>query len=203
MAMDKQALRKAIIKASLEIGSELGEEGLTMRGIAARLGVSATALYQHFESKSEILEEVRVHAARTLHKELRLCAHISDPVDRMIAFTERYVVFARQNPWMYKVMSEQEPDWEQLSAEQREDITGPLLLARRGLQDGLDASRWRDGFNVDKSSMQMWTAVHGLCNLLNAGRLSEQHPFMPIYDQDQFISDFVRHLVESFKKEGS
>ena len=199
--MDKQALRRAIIRTSLDIGAELGEEGLTMRGIASRLGVSATALYQHFESKSEILEEVRVHAARTLHKELSLCSHIVDPVDRMIAFTERYVVFARQNPWMYKVMSEQEPDWENLSAEQREDIVGPLLLARRGLQDGLDQGRWREGFNVEKTSMQLWTGVHGLCVLLIAGRLSEQHPFMPIHNQDQFIADFVRHLVESFTKE--
>lgn len=201
MAMDKHVLRKAIIKASLEIGTELGEEGLTMRGIAARLGVSATALYQHFESKSDILEEVRVHAARTLHKELRLCAHISDPVDRMVAFTERYVVFARQNPWMYKVMTEQEPNWEELSPEQREDTTGPLLLARQGLQDGLEAGRWRENFSVDNSSMQMWTAVHGLCALLNAGRLSENHPFMPIKDQDEFITGFVRHLIMSFEKE--
>jgi len=172
-----------------------------MRGIAARLGVSATALYQHFESKSDILEEVRVHAARTLHKELRLCAHISDPVDRMVAFTERYVVFARQNPWMYKVMTEQEPNWEELSPEQREDTTGPLLLARQGLQDGLEAGRWRENFSVDNSSMQMWTAVHGLCVLLNAGRLSENHPFMPIKDQDEFITGFVRHLIMSFEKE--
>ena len=46
----RSGLRQAIIQASLELGQELGEEGLTMRGIASRLGVSATALYQHFES---------------------------------------------------------------------------------------------------------------------------------------------------------
>jgi AcrR family transcriptional regulator len=37
-----------------------------MRGIAARLGVSATALYQHFESKASILREIRLYGADLL-----------------------------------------------------------------------------------------------------------------------------------------
>ena len=55
--IQRAGLRQGIIQTSLEIGSELGEEGLTMRGIAARLGVSATALYQHFGITAERLAE--------------------------------------------------------------------------------------------------------------------------------------------------
>ena len=41
-----------------------------MRGIAARLGVSATALYQHFENKASILREIRLYGADLLQTEV-------------------------------------------------------------------------------------------------------------------------------------
>ena len=57
-------LKEAIIRVSVELGSQLGEEGLTMRAIAKRLGISATALYQHFDSKAAILQEIRLYGLR-------------------------------------------------------------------------------------------------------------------------------------------
>lgn len=200
MGHDRQMLREAIIKTSLEIGSQLGEEGLTMRGIASRLGVSATALYQHFDSKSEILEEVRVHGARLLYGELNASAHIDNPVERLVSFTERYIVFARANPWLYKVIAEQEARWDELNDEQREAITAPLILVRSCLAEGAEKGAWKEGFNIELGSLQMWTAVHGMCSLLIAGRLAEQHPYMPVKDQGAFVNSFVRHLIGSFCK---
>ena len=46
MTRSRPELRQAIIQASVDIGSQLGEEGLTMRGIAARLGISPATLYR-------------------------------------------------------------------------------------------------------------------------------------------------------------
>jgi AcrR family transcriptional regulator len=47
--------RDEIVSAALAIVSETGLEGLTMKGIAAQIGVSDAALYRHFKNKSEIL----------------------------------------------------------------------------------------------------------------------------------------------------
>jgi AcrR family transcriptional regulator len=47
--------RSEIVNAALAIISEAGLEGLTMKGIAARVGVSDAALYRHFRNKSDIL----------------------------------------------------------------------------------------------------------------------------------------------------
>ena len=91
-----------------------------MRGIASRLGVSATALYQHFDSKADILEEVRVHGIKMLHGELASSVHLEDPADRIIALCRGYIIFARTNPWLYKLIAEQEADWDELNDEQRE-----------------------------------------------------------------------------------
>ncbi len=63
-------LREAIIEASLAIGTEVGEAGVTMRRIGGRLGVSATALYQHFESKEALLRELRLYGLMRLRETL-------------------------------------------------------------------------------------------------------------------------------------
>ena len=57
---DVDAFREAIIGASLELGQALGEDGVTMRAIATKLGTSATTLYTCFESKAAIMRELRM-----------------------------------------------------------------------------------------------------------------------------------------------
>src|SRR5690606_8071818 len=100
-------LREAIIQTSLELGSQLGEEGLTMRGIASRLGVSATALYQHFESKASILREIRAYGIDLLYDAISPALEENgDPVEMLRDVTRRYINFARQNKWLYSVLME-------------------------------------------------------------------------------------------------
>ena len=48
--------RDCILDAALEVFSERGFEGATVRQIAAKVGVSDPALYAHFKSKQEIFE---------------------------------------------------------------------------------------------------------------------------------------------------
>ena len=83
VASTQTSLKEAIVRAAIELGTELGEEGLTMRGIAARLGVSATALYQHFEGKASILRAIRFHGLSLLNKELAPAFTLDDPVEAL------------------------------------------------------------------------------------------------------------------------
>jgi TetR/AcrR family transcriptional regulator, tetracycline repressor protein len=50
--------RERIAAAAMEIIDEIGVEKLTMRAVAARLDVSAMALYHHVEDKDELLRLV-------------------------------------------------------------------------------------------------------------------------------------------------
>lgn len=47
--------QKEIITAAMDIISERGMEGLTMKNIASRVGFSDAAVYRHFKSKSYLL----------------------------------------------------------------------------------------------------------------------------------------------------
>jgi AcrR family transcriptional regulator len=48
--------RREILDAALAIADEKGLEAVTMRAVAARIGVTAMALYPHVQSKDELLD---------------------------------------------------------------------------------------------------------------------------------------------------
>ncbi len=50
--------KAAIVQAALDLLDEAGMDGLTVRALAARLGVQAPALYWHVRSKQALLDEM-------------------------------------------------------------------------------------------------------------------------------------------------
>lgn len=195
----RAGLREAIIKTSLAIGSELGEEGLTMRGIASRLGVSATALYQHFESKAAILHEIRVFGADLLQREvIDAVASLPDPIARLHAMADNYVMFARTHPWLYSVLFENEQiDYGSMSPDQLSQFLRPLTVVRGWLREGLEQGKIRGGIDPDMTSIRMWAALHGVSSMLNSGRIDENHPAFPVHDQVTFLKGFTASVIRT------
>ena len=50
--------RPAIVTAALDLLDQVGLEGLTLRRLASALDVRAPALYWHFKSKQDLLDEM-------------------------------------------------------------------------------------------------------------------------------------------------
>jgi TetR/AcrR family transcriptional regulator, tetracycline repressor protein len=50
--------RRAIVSAAIEVLGEHGLDGVSLRAIAARLGIRQPGLYHHFASKAELLDAV-------------------------------------------------------------------------------------------------------------------------------------------------
>jgi AcrR family transcriptional regulator len=195
-------LREAIIQTSLELGSQLGEEGLTMRGIASRLGVSATALYQHFESKASILREIRVYGIDLLYDAISpALEQDGDPVEKLRDVTRRYINFAREKQWLYSVLMEHaQLEWTELAPEEIARSLRPLRAVREAMAAGKEAGVWREDVNLELAAFQLWASVHGLCSLLNNGRFNEKHPAFPIPDEKSLIEVFVDGCVRAFVK---
>ncbi|GAA1077016.1 TetR/AcrR family transcriptional regulator C-terminal domain-containing protein [Nocardiopsis composta] len=58
MGGERAVDRRTIVSAALELLEEVGLDGLTTRGLAARLQVKSPALYWHFRDKQELLDEM-------------------------------------------------------------------------------------------------------------------------------------------------
>jgi TetR/AcrR family transcriptional regulator, tetracycline repressor protein len=66
-----RGLTKAgIVQAALEVLDEAGVDGLTVRAVAARLGVRAPALYWHVRDKQDMLDEMATEIWRRVIAEL-------------------------------------------------------------------------------------------------------------------------------------
>lgn len=194
-------LREAIIQTSLELGSQLGEEGLTMRGIASRLGVSATALYQHFESKASILREIRVYGIDLLYEALQPAFQVQDPTLRLGEIIRRYIEFARANKWLYSILMEHDQlEWSELTEDEIRRSLRPLRAVQESMAMGQQQGVWRDDITIELASFQLWASVHGLCSLLNNGRFDEKHPAFPIPDESSLIEAYTHGLVRTLIK---
>jgi len=65
MALDRQV----ILKQAFCVLNEAGLDGLTLRRLAARLDVKAPAIYWHFKSKSDLLDEMATEVLRESYRE--------------------------------------------------------------------------------------------------------------------------------------
>ncbi len=198
------SLKDAIVRAAIELGTELGEEGLTMRGIAARLGVSATALYQHFEGKASILRAIRFHGLELMNRALAPAFDEAEPIDQIRQSALLYINFARSNPWLYSLLFEGEGvDHSSLTDNEREVISWSQVSIRKSFEQGRAAGKLRDDVNVKTAPYLLWAANHGLAMLMITGRISEQHPGFPVHSDDAFINAFVEGAVRGMLPVGA
>ncbi|WP_392675036.1 TetR/AcrR family transcriptional regulator C-terminal domain-containing protein [Streptomyces sp. LN785] len=58
--------RTEVLQAAIDLLDEVGMDGLTMRLLAARIGVRASALYRHYPSKQALLDAMVAHLALPL-----------------------------------------------------------------------------------------------------------------------------------------
>ena len=99
-------LERALVDTALQTIREEGVQGLTLRSVGARVGVSRTALYRHFDDKAALLARVAADGFRRLHGALAraLGQAAKTGADPLQAMAAAYVRFARANPSHYQTM---------------------------------------------------------------------------------------------------
>jgi len=166
-------LRRALLDQALATIRADGVDGLTLREIGARLGVSRTALYRHFADKRALLAAVATEGFRTLRQQL--VAAWEEGGKGRAAFESMgvaYVGFAVANPSHYRVMFGGFVDPKASEPELATEAAG----AFQALVDAL-ASLQRDAIMRDEDTVTMarfvWAVVHGVAMLGIDGQLRE------------------------------
>lgn len=162
-------LRRAeILEAAERIFVTCGYEGATIRKIADEVGLSSTALYMHFEDKSDIIVEICRDSISALMQQNRaLVERDMDPVARLRDMLAGYMRFALGNTNAYQLVF----------CDRRNDISVDKMhelsrLSREGYDLYLGAlvkiaaaGRLKSD-DTEAAAQVSWAAAHGLAALL-------------------------------------
>ena len=138
--------RDEILLAARELVERDGFEALTMRALAARVGMRAPSLYKHLPSKRELERNLVLAALEELGAALSAAAD-DEPLQAAAAAYRR---FALERPHLYRLLTER-PD----------GADGFELVAASPLLKALGSVR---------RARAAWAFFHGMVQLELAGR---------------------------------
>jgi AcrR family transcriptional regulator len=166
-------LRRVLLDEALATIRAEGVDGLTLREIGARAGVSRTALYRHFADKRALLAAVASEGFGTLRQQL--VAAWEDGGRGRTAFESMgvaYVQFAVANPSHYRVMFGGFVHTQTSEPELTVEADG----AFQALVDALAALQHDAVMRAEDTVLMarfVWAVVHGVAILGIDGQLPE------------------------------
>lgn len=100
------ALRRALLDAALQLATERGLGGFTLREVARQAGVSHAAPYAHFADKASLIEALAVEQFTALHDALQDARTRTqgDPLEKLKATGVAYVCFALEHVAAFRFM---------------------------------------------------------------------------------------------------
>ena len=165
-------LRAALLDSALEVLSESGVAGFSMREAARRAGVSQSAPKHHFGDARGLLGALATRAYRELCDRVEAVELVGRDVrERVAALSTEYVAFARDNRALFDLM------WRMTEF----DFNDPDLIeqkhrALRLLDRGLRGPDAQPPDNAPVRSYAVWSLVHGYTTLALEGAIDDDTP---------------------------
>ncbi len=169
-------LRPVLVDTAVELARTTGPDGVVLREVARRAGVSHNAAYRHFADRAALLAEVSSRAMADLERAMttRIDAVTStDPAtraqERLRECGRAYVDFALREPGLFEVAFS-DPDAPDTHTGQ--PATGPYVVLN-GVLDELVACGAVSPERRQGAEVACWAMVHGFADLHVHGPLRE------------------------------
>ena len=179
-------LREELVRHAVELAREKGPEGVVLREVARRAGVSHNAAYRHFADRDELLAEVAATGLHQLEEAMlrrlrpwRSMEPVARARRRLTEVGRAYVLFALSEPGLFDVAFSG-------PVMQQPQDSGPYALLGRVIDEiveagGMPAER-RPGAEVT-----CWSAVHGFAVLHLHGPLRK----MPARERERRLDQML------------
>lgn len=196
--MDGRSTREAAIEAARELLVDEGFVQLSMRRVAGRVGVSAPALYRHFDSKEALVWAVVAQGYRVFIDYLAGALAADSPLERFRECGRCYFRFAREQSGYYALIfgfSERDFGFRDIpdSVCQQGDVAFQMLVDR--IRECIDAKLFTDD-PPQSLALFVWAETHGLASLRLAGRISQ----LPDGAFDAEVERAIERLVHALRR---
>jgi AcrR family transcriptional regulator len=166
-------LKNALIEAGAEILSKEGVNGLSLRKVASRAGVSHAAPYAHFPDKQTLIAAISTEGYRMLYDRLDTAVqHYQDePLRQLVEAAWVYIGFAISDPAHFKVtfsgVIEKEKEYPAFVEMSKKTFD----LVVRIIEACQAAGVLKPG-PADVLAVSVWSLVHGIASLLIEDQIS-------------------------------
>jgi len=199
-----EVVKQKILEEALNIITEGGYEGLSMRRLGRRLGMTAATVYNYFQNKEEIYLHVLTRGFELLYDDLlRASKSTDDPFEKLKAVWREFVRFGLNQSNYYDIMLTL------YIPKYRDFAGGPLEpLARKELRTALKVADLitkvveeiaETHGNIRKEDarihfMRLLTGVHGVVSLYNNTILAYVHDH-----PEEILDSLVESHLSSFE----
>jgi AcrR family transcriptional regulator len=165
-------LRSSLLDAASDMLKDSGIDGLSLRKLADKVGVSRTAPYHHFKDKNELLCAIAEQGFMRWQQDASEIFAQNDlsPREKYRQFIRGYIAYAANNPELYDLMFGR-TIWKQNCATQSlRDVAYPSFqrqveMTKHWQQQGLmPASE-----DTLRLAQVTWGTIHGIARLLIDG----------------------------------
>lgn len=157
-------LPAALIEAAVELIEEQGLDGLTLREVARRVGVTHAAPYRHFKDKSALVAAVAEEGFR------RIAGDVARTNASLHECGRMYLEFAVAHPAHFRVMFGAATLRGRTAS--LTEAYGQLMAELQGaVRRGQSASLIAPG-DADRYARLLWAQWHGLASLAVSGHVS-------------------------------
>ncbi len=185
-------LREDILDAASQLLVEVGdEEKVTIRAVAAAVGVSPPSVYLHFPDKDTLIFAVCQQLFAALDQAIEAAtAPLDDPFDCMAARALAYARFGVEHPEHYRVLFMQRPEAapEGFGSEQLMESAAFAHLLQN-VVELLASGQLEDGLEAFPLAVELWAVVHGCTSLLIS------HPNLGLPPVDQLVGQACAHVA--------
>lgn len=165
--------REHILACACDLYLRQGLDGFTMRKLAKAVGVTAPAIYRHFDGREAVLADVLREAHRTFSRYLYGALAEPTPLERFVGAGEGFLNFVIDHPRWYGIMH-----------------TAPEHLGMNEIPEDIEALQtaihqfWIDRVrecmqagilepgDPEEASLTMWAHAHGMAQLYHHECLS-------------------------------
>jgi AcrR family transcriptional regulator len=191
MAYPKLLSSEEILKTAARLVEHGDADGLSLRAVAAELGVKAPSLYRYFPDKGTLEVAVAEEILNVMLVEFRTTSATTDPDARFRKMVDAYLRFARERFPLYAfVMQNRHP--ERYGSGAGKAVWNLLLEAASGVSGQPDDTA---------AAVATWAFLHGYATLEHSGAFGPSGPKGGLErGVGAFLSNF-RSRTKSVRKE--
>jgi len=162
--------RADILTAAASLLATEGVDGVTMRAVGARVGITAMAIYRHFADRNALLDALHDRGFAALGQHLRRRLRARTPEQRLLGALDAYLDFALRRPREFDLMfvhrvraTRRFPqDYAAGRGEAFDLVAGEVAAC---MHTGVLRTD-----DVLEATLALWSAIHGFVMLHRGGR---------------------------------